>query len=133
FVHHIKNIMTEVPRILGKYKGDQDGPLLLVTAGVHGNEPSGVRALQKIFDLLEEHKPSIKGTFIGLSGNRAALAQGNRFIDEDLNRTWTEKNLALQEPESHEQQEMREIIEVLKEYSSESFPERYFVDCHTTS
>lgn len=125
--------MTEVPRILGKYKGDQDGPLLLVTAGVHGNEPSGVRALQKIFDLLEEHKPSIKGTFIGLSGNRAALAKGKRFIDEDLNRTWTEKNLALQEPGSHEQQEMREIIEVLKEYPSESFPERYFVDCHTTS
>lgn len=125
--------MKEVPRIIGKYTGNQNGPLLLVTAGVHGNEPSGVKALQKIFSLLEEHRPSMKGTFLGLSGNREALKQGKRFIDEDLNRTWTSKNLEKEKPESHEQQEMFEIIEVLKNYSPEEYPKRYFVDCHTTS
>ncbi len=125
--------MKEVPRIIGKYEGDQPGPLLLVTAGVHGNEPSGVKALQKIFDLLEEQQPSMKGTFLGLSGNRKALELGKRFIDEDLNRTWTEKNFSKEEPESHEQREMWEIIDVLKDYLKDSYPVRYFVDCHTTS
>ena len=125
--------MNEVPRIIGKYKGDKQGPLLLVTAGVHGNEPSGVRALQKIFSILEESKPSLKGTFLGLSGNQEALGKWKRFIDEDLNRTWTEKNLKKKEPESHEQREMFEIIEVLKDYSKDQFPSRFFVDCHTTS
>ena len=125
--------MNEVPRIIGKYKGDKEGPLLLVTAGVHGNEPSGVRALQKIFSILEECKPSMKGTFLGLSGNQEALGKWKRFIDEDLNRTWTEKNLKKKEPESHEQREMFEIIEVLKDYSKDQFPSRFFVDCHTTS
>lgn len=124
--------MKEIPRVLGKYTGDQ-GPLLLVTAGVHGNEPSGIKALQKIFSILEEEKPPIKGTFLGLSGNREALRQGKRFIDEDLNRTWTEKNLGKEEPESHEQREMREIIDLLNEYPGERFPERFFMDCHTTS
>lgn len=125
--------MKAVPRIIGKYTGDQSGPLLLVTAGVHGNEPSGVRALQKIFKLLEEHQPSMKGVFLGLSGNREALEQGKRFIDEDLNRTWTQRNLNKETRESHEQREMQEIIDTLKEYSPEFYPVRYFVDCHTTS
>lgn len=120
-------------RILGKYTTNNEGPLLLVTAGVHGNEPSGVNALKKIFKELESSKPAIKGTFIGVKGNHKALEEGKRFIDEDLNRTWKDKNLQKTKAESHEQKEMQEIIEVLKEYSSDKFPERYFVDCHTTS
>ena len=120
-------------RIIGKYTNNIEGPLLLVTAGVHGNEPSGVKALRKIFDELEKSKPAIKGTFIGLKGNKKALEEGQRFIDEDLNRTWKDKNLRKEQPDSHEQKEMWEIIEILKDYSSDKFSERYFVDCHTTS
>src|SRR5690606_28518591 len=123
----------EIPRILGKYTGDEEGPLLLITAGVHGNEPSGVKALQKIFALLEKHRPSMKGSFLGLAGNQEALGQGKRFIDEDLNRTWTERNLKKEAPESHEQKEMWEIIEILKQYSNKDFHKHYFVDYHTTS
>ena len=120
-------------RIIGKYTNNIEGPLLLVTAGVHGNEPSGVKALRKIFDELEKSKPAIKGTFIGLKGNKKALEEGQRFIDEDLNRTWKDKNLRKEQPDSHEQKEMWEIIEILKDYSSDKLSERYFVDCHTTS
>lgn len=120
-------------RIIGKYEGAENGPLLLITAGVHGNEPSGVKALEKIFSELEKHDANIKGTFLGLKGNVEALKHEKRFLDEDLNRTWTQKNLQLEKPTSHEQGEMREIIEILKEYSAEDFPERYFIDCHSTS
>lgn len=120
-------------RIIGKYKGDEKGPLLLVTAGVHGNEPSGVNALEKVFSELEKNRPKMKGTFLGLRGNCKALEKGQRFIDEDLNRTWKNENLNNDQPESSEQQEMLDIIEVLDDYKDEKFPERYFLDCHTTS
>lgn len=120
-------------RIIGKYSGKEEGPLLLVTAGVHGNEPSGVKALQQIFSDLEDQKPHFRGTFLGVAGNKKALEKNQRFIDEDLNRTWTEENLSKKHPTSQEQLEMREIIEVLKDYSDDDFKERYFIDCHTTS
>lgn len=129
----MKEELQNIPRIIGKYEGDKKGPLLLVTAGVHGNEPSGVLALKEVFAELEKSKPSMAGTFIGVSGNHKALQKGKRFIEEDLNRTWKEKNLQRGEPASHEQKEMFEIIELLKDYSAENFPDRYFVDCHTTS
>lgn len=128
-----KNEMTNIPRVIGKYQGSEKGPLFLVTAGVHGNEASGVKALQNIFAELENRKPRLKGTFLGLSGNQKALQQGKRFIDEDLNRTWTKINLRGNKNTSHEIEEMKEIIEVLKDYSEESFSKRFFIDCHTTS
>lgn len=105
----------------------------MVTAGVHGNEPSGVKALQNIFQELEKSRPNMAGVLLGVKGNRKALEEGQRFIDEDLNRTWKKENLEKQEPESHEQMEMREIVEVLRDYSKEKYPERFFIDCHTTS
>lgn len=119
-------------RLLGTYQGSEKGPLLLVTAGVHGNEPSGVEALRKVFSELERTRPPMKGSFIGILGNMRALQQEKRFIDEDLNRTWTEENLE-KEPTTSEQMEMKEIIDLLKKYRQEKFTKRYFMDCHTTS
>ena len=120
-------------RIIGKYEGDKEGPLLLVTAGVHGNEPSGVKALESVFAELEKTKPAFKGTLLGLGGNNKALGKNKRFIDEDLNRTWTEENLQANAPASHEKKEMQEIIEILKGYPEAKYSKRYFIDCHTTS
>ncbi|MDT0294753.1 succinylglutamate desuccinylase/aspartoacylase family protein [Mesonia ostreae] len=123
----------KVSRIIGKYTSGKKGPLLFVSAGIHGNEPSGVIALQKVFRELEKTKPEIKGTFIGVSGNLKALNQNQRYIDEDLNRTWTKENMQNGEVNSHEEREMYEIVEVLKDYPESDFNKRYFMDCHTTS
>ncbi|HSP11199.1 MAG TPA: succinylglutamate desuccinylase/aspartoacylase family protein [Salegentibacter sp.] len=123
----------EIPRIIGKYTSGKKGPLLFVTGGVHGNEPSGVRALERVFAELEKSKPEIEGTIIGVSGNKEALNQNKRFLEEDLNRTWTEENIQQNKKETHEQREMWEIIEVLKNYPESDFTKRYFLDCHTTS
>lgn len=125
--------MEEIPRIIGKYTSNKKGPLLFVTGGVHGNEPSGVMALQKVFAELEKTKPEIQGTIIGVAGNKKALNQNKRFLDEDLNRTWTEENIQNKKKETHEQKEMWEIIDVLEQYPLKDFTKRYFLDCHTTS
>ncbi len=120
-------------RIIGKYSGKEKGPLLFVTAGVHGNEPSGVKALEKVFAELEKTKPNIKGTLVGVAGNKLALEKDKRFIEEDLNRTWKEESITNQKRDTHEQREMHEIIKVLESYPESDFSKRYFLDCHTTS
>ncbi len=127
------SLKKEIPRIIGEYESGKKGPLLFVTAGVHGNEPSGIIALQKVFETLQKEKPKIKGKIVGVSGNKEALLNGVRYIDEDLNRTWTVENIASGEKDSHEKKEMFEIIDVLKKFPEKDFTKRYFLDCHTTS
>ena len=122
-----------IPRIIGEYTSNKKGPLLFVTAGIHGNEPSGVKALEEVFNQLDETKPEIKGTLIGVSGNHKALNQNKRYIDEDLNRVWTEQNIKQKKTETHEQKEMWKIIEILDLHPAVDYTKRYFLDCHTTS
>lgn len=124
---------TENERIIGTYTSNESGPLLLITAAVHGNEPSGVRALENIFKTLHTEKPSIKGTFVGIVGNKAALDKKLRYLDEDLNRTWTSENIQNKVTDSNEKKEMFELIELLETLSEKKHTHRYFIDCHTTS
>lgn len=123
----------DVERIIGSYTSNIEGPLLFVTAGIHGNEPSGVIALQKIFKELDQSRPIIKGTFVGVCGNKLALANNLRYIDRDLNRTWTKENLKQPSATFHEFEEMQAILNVLNYYNDKSPTKSYFLDCHTTS
>ncbi|WP_107037796.1 M14 family metallopeptidase [Brumimicrobium mesophilum] len=127
------NLDKDHSRIIGEYTNGKDGPLLFISAGVHGNEPSGVLALQKVFEELNISKPKINGAVVGVLGNIKALEKKVRFIDEDLNRTWTKENITKQITDSSEKVEMFQIIELLKNYPLESYEKRYFLDCHTTS
>lgn len=122
-----------VPRMIGRYSSGHKGPLLLMFGGVHGNEPSGIKALQNVFKELENTKPDIAGTVVGIAGNRQALKQEVRFLDEDLNRVWTKENIE-NPSDTYEQKEMLAIINVIEHLESEiNYTQRYFVDCHTTS
>lgn len=125
--------MENNSRIIGKYTSGEKGPLLFITAAVHGNEPSGVEALERVFSALKESKPKIKGCIVGVFGNKTALEKNVRYIDEDLNRTWTEDNISTKKKETSEQHEMHEIIEVLEQFPETDYTKRYFMDCHTTS
>ncbi len=123
----------EIPRIIGTYESEKKGPLLFISGGVHGNEPSGIVALERVFEILKKEKPEINGKVVGVSGNRKALMNGVRYIDEDLNRTWTKENIESGKKDSHEKKEMFDIIDVLQKYPEKDFSKRYFLDCHTTS
>ncbi len=125
--------MKNIERIIGTYDSGNKGALLFITAGIHGNEPSGVYALQRVFEILEAEKPTIQGKVMGVVGNKEALKRQVRFIDEDLNRTWTAENIASAAKDSKEKKEMFEIIDILNEYPKNAFTKRYFLDCHTTS
>jgi succinylglutamate desuccinylase len=129
-------------RIIGKYTGQESGPLALLTGGTHGNEPAGVRALQEVFRLLAL-EPSFNpgfvfsGTLVGLVGNVQALEQKRRFLREDLNRLWTtdqiRRILRVAVP-TDEDREAAELIEAIHAEIEMARPEALvFLDIHTTS
>lgn len=123
-------------RIIGKYGPPQSDTLVLCIGGMHGNEPAGVRALEKVFEFLYDTRPPAQGRFIGIRGNIAALNKGKRMIHEDLNRIWSEANIKYAREGftvSPELQELKEIFEVLDEIPFEKYKQKIFIDLHTTS
>jgi succinylglutamate desuccinylase len=131
--------LQDIKRILGKYPDQpSQGPVLLVSAGVHGNEPSGVLALTRVFEKLKKEQPAIKGQIIGVSGNLNALRKGQRLIDKDLNRVCTPENAEkLRNGEDlgyQEAEEFKALVEIVDQIHQDSnVSQVYFMDLHTTS
>lgn len=127
----------ETGRVIGSYSHDRRGPGLVVTAGIHGNEPSGVFALKRVFEALEKEDVPIKGRLTGLAGNLKGLSKDVRYIDQDLNRLWLSDNIRKAEKDTngkvHEIKEMAEILKELNKAHDELITQLYFLDCHTTS
>ena len=120
-------------RIIGSYTKNEKGPLLVITAAVHGNEPSGVIGLRAVFENLKQNQPKINGTILGLIGNEKAFEKSVRYLDQDLNRTWTKENIEKPDKTANEQMEMLEIIDIVEQFQQHGCTETYFIDCHTTS
>jgi succinylglutamate desuccinylase len=125
---------TGINRIIKKIKGTSDGPTLVFFSGIHGNEPAGVFALK---DSLELIKPeTVRGTIYAISGNLKALERRQRFLQQDLNRIWSEPELDRidnKEQLDDEEHEQSELFRILKRILSQDKPPFYFFDLHTTS
>lgn len=131
-------------RIIGKLRGEEEGAMLIVIGGVHGNEYAGVDATAKVFRRLRDEMgrdPGIKmkGIFLGLIGNRLARKASRRFIKKDLNRQWYEENVGriFSAPEELLDEEDKELKALLTIISSEIIQEKpsriVILDLHTTS
>jgi succinylglutamate desuccinylase len=146
-------------RRVGRYAGDRPGPTLLCLAGLHGNEPAGVQALERVLRALDRDRPEIRGDLVGLAGNLAALERGRRFIDEDLNRVWqrarveailasegAEQDLKLSRESGHhpgaellglagssEYREQRDLLLSLRQALDDARGTVFVLDLHTTS
>jgi succinylglutamate desuccinylase len=125
-------------RLLGSVGGDEAGPTVVCCAALHGDEPSGVLALGRVFDELERRRPSLRGEVVGIAGNLAALVESRRFIAADLNRHWLAENLerarqAAAVELADEDRELRELLDTLHEVFGRARAEVYFLDLHTSS
>lgn len=133
--------MVEVAsRVIGRVDGNRPGPLVIVTAAVHGNEPAGVRALGEVFRLTETAtRANFRGTFVGLAGNLRAFGLGLRFLDRDFNRMWTcaDVDRVLLRGGNGNRDEDLELYQLYTYISGiirETRPSSvYFLDLHTTS
>ena len=125
-------------RIIGSIKGREKGPTLIFFGGIHGNEPSGVQILEEVFGELEGLKDKINGRVIGIKGNIPALAKERRFLENDLNRIWTESSVREVNSKSNgdrnsEEVEMAELYDIISNIIKTETPPFYFIDYHTTS
>src|SRR5690606_38539113 len=77
-------------RVLRTASGrERGGPLVLVTVGIHGNEPAGLHAMRRVLRDLARHDVPLEGRLAAFVGNRAGLERNVRYVDEDMNRLWT--------------------------------------------
>lgn len=131
-------------RIIGKYTGEERGPLLICLAGMHGNEPAGIKALESLFQLLEVEpvvNPDFEfcGRIIGIRGNLQALAREQRYLEKDLNRQFTPANVQRVRASSNgelkaEDLELRQLLETVEREIADYRPEcLYLLDLHTTT
>ena len=102
-----KNIITEklsenFERVIGNYHSNNEKTIIFMS-GIHGNEKSGIIALNKFFDDIQNSDINIEGTIIGLIGNLNAVNQNLRYIDQDMNRIWG-KRMAKKEINSEQKE-----------------------------
>lgn len=131
-------------RIIGRYNGTESGPLLVCLAGIHGNEPAGIHALELMLKMLEVEpitNPNFyfKGRLLGLRGNLQAIQAGKRFIQKDLNRLWTPETVAKckrfdASQLSPEEQEIKALLAIIEAEIEDYQPDRLILlDLHTTT
>lgn len=128
-------------REIGRYESlhserTSTGVTLVVVGGVHGNEPTGILAAQRVLDTLnDEHPSAFNGRLIALRGNIAALTHRDpetRYIRHDLNRLFTDEQIALPASTSPEHAEMQELLATLRAIRAQS-EQMIVIDLHTTS
>jgi len=128
----------KISRDIGRVVGEGPGPLFLVVAGLHGNEPSGISAAERVCQRLKELRASFSGEIRAVAGNLSALSQGVRCLARDLNRSWTsEETTALREKaeaeRSAEDVEQLALLNVLESALLEKDRRVVLLDLHSTS
>lgn len=99
-----------------EFNSDAEGPSVMVTALIHGNELCGAWALK---ELLEHGVRLTKGRLILAFCNLAAFDSFNaeshdasRFVEEDMNRVWQLDKL--NNPSTQERQRAKELVKWVK-------------------
>lgn len=132
-------LALRLDRVVGRLVGEAAGPSLVCTASLHGNEPAGLRALERVFARLHAERPPTCGEFIGLIGNLTAVSRGQRFVDSDLNRHWSPAKVAALRAqradalEDAEDLEAGQLLEEIDAAVARARGEIFCVDLHTTS
>ena len=139
----LEPIIAETPdyqareHLMGAFIGKSSGPTLIVIGSLHGNEPGGAMALSNVSQQLGEMTDELKGRVYFLRGNTRALAEGVRFVDADLNRHWTPKNMSNIGTEalydSSEGVELTELDRILDGILITAMDEVFVLDLHSTS
>jgi succinylglutamate desuccinylase len=124
-------------RVIRRITADQPGSTLIAIGSIHGNEPAGLTALDRITNDIEERAVLHRGEFLALAGNLSALGSERRFIHRDLNRDWDPDQIARLNGDpvsSHvEDREQRELLDELHAAFARARGDVYLLDLHTTS
>ncbi len=123
-------------RLLGKIEGELPGPLIICMAAVHGNEQLGIHAFRNVYSAIKNHEIPFRGKLVGLVGNIKAVLTNRRYINYDLNRSWTERRVRSLDNGSWfgaEDEEMKAILKWIEVESQGDYTMRILADLHATS
>lgn len=135
-------IVKGTERIRWTVSGDEKGPLVVVFAGIHGNETAGVHATDAVASGLLNEDTTLNGSFYTITGNMKALELGVRYVDTDLNRIWeigfnrsqySPGGGANHSVEFKESLEIKNSVEWILEKHRDTASKFVFIDLHTTS
>lgn len=101
------------------------GPHVLCFGGIHGDEPCGVWAIQKLMDNVKNGavKP-LGGTLTLVIANKLALNKNVRFVDQNLNRLF--KEAPREARDNYESLRAAELMPLILQAN-------FFLDLHSTS
>ena len=112
-------------RRIGELGGVHDGPVLVFVGGIHGNEPSGVYALQEVFDRFKDRDGEFRGKAYAFAGNLRALNKKQRYLDVDLNRLWYDEQISRLETIHPDEKDLPlEVVEQLELFNMFPGPSR---------
>lgn len=130
----------DITRVRGSVVGSAAGPSLVVVAGIHGNEPAGLEAADRVLARLQQRdRPlRIRGEFVVFAGHVAGLNRGVRFVHRDLNRGWSEENVAALQAKDEasldgEDREQRGLIDAIDAAVARARGDVVLADIHTSS
>jgi len=100
-------------------------PELAVVGGIHGDEPSGVSAVERLLDAA----PPVERPILLVIANEPAIEAGERYLDADLNRSFPgdPDSEAYEERLAHELGERLEGTTALAMHATQSHPEPFLV------
>jgi len=135
-------IIKGTERIRWSVPGNETGPVMVVFAGIHGNETAGIHAIDSVASNLIDTKANLNGTLYSITGNMRALELGVRYVDTDLNRLWengfdrsqySSSGSADHSVEFKESLEIKRAVEWILEKHGDEASRIIFADLHTTS
>ncbi len=115
-----------------KIIGSNPDKKLIIIGGMHGNEHSGPEAMKRVISKLEAQNAPVDGTVYFVLGNLKALEKGERFVDTDLNRIWSEAHLQ-SDNEAYDYKELREIHQLIERICQGNYSPCALLDLHTFS
>ncbi|WP_242158019.1 succinylglutamate desuccinylase/aspartoacylase domain-containing protein [Aestuariivivens sediminis] len=126
--------MPRYSRIIRQITSSKIGPTVVFFGGIHGNEKSGVQALEDTLKGLSDD--IITGNIYALAGNLKALEKNQRYLNLDLNRMWSSEDINAIKTKSsliHEERELLELYDLIDAILKKHEGPFYFFDLHTTS
>jgi uncharacterized protein len=104
---------------------DSSGPRVVMFCGVHGDEISGIHAVEKLFfDFFTGARTLLKGSLTLARANALAIAAERRYVKHNLNRMYRDNYGPEIDRTAYEYTRAQELKSILRECD-------YFLDLHS--
>jgi uncharacterized protein len=120
-------IVSRDSRVPGVVRVDSQmaGPRVVMFSGVHGDEVSGIHAIEKlVFDFLAGTRSLLRGTLTLVRANEAAIAAERRYVKHNMNRMFRDSYGPEIDQASYEFRRTQELKPLLEACD-------YFLDFHS--